>query len=123
MDNYQYERAVVEVLTEIIESRGLKHDAVAKKAWGRAGAGRSWQSMRNDSPPTKLTIRDAYAMAKELSVNMSAICGMVEGKAIQGEIKASAAAPTQEKKEATQAETTSQPRPAPASNLPMDTSA
>lgn len=87
MENYEFERAVVEVLTEIIEGNDLKHDVVAKRAWGRVGAGRTWQSIRNDDPPTKLTLRDAYGMAKELGMNMAALCGIVEGRAIAEAIK------------------------------------
>ena len=88
MESYQFERDFVAVVVEIIESRGLKHDAVAKDAWsGRRAAGRTWQFMRNNNPPQRLTMRDAHALAKYLGVSMAGLCGIVEGRAIQDSMK------------------------------------
>lgn len=98
MENTQFERAIVDLLIEIIESRDLKHDAVAKAAWpGRGAAGRTWQSIRNDDPPQKLTLRDAYGLAKELNMSMSALCGIVEGRAIENALKQQASEPAPKK--------------------------
>lgn len=88
MDNYQFERTLVSVLAEIIDSRGLKHEPVAELAWpGRKDAGRSWQDVRNKVPPQKLSVRDAYGLAQALGISMSALCGIVEGRAIEEAIK------------------------------------
>lgn len=103
MDNFEFERAFVDALIDVIESRGLKHDVIAKAAWPwRKAAGRTWQSVRNDNPPQRLTLRDAFGMAKELNLSMSAVCGMVEGAAVRESIKKQHALP--EKKETPQIE-------------------
>lgn len=79
MENFNFERAVVRILTETIDSQGKKHDAVARAAWpDRSAAGRTWQSIRNDSPPQKLTMRDAYGLAKQLGISLAAVCGKIE---------------------------------------------
>ena len=88
MNNVEFERAMVDALVAIIESRGLKHKPVAEEAWPyKKAAYRTWQDMRNGNSPQKLTMRDAYSMAEVLGITMSALCGMVEGKAIQDEMK------------------------------------
>lgn len=88
MNNVEFERAMVDAIVAIIESRGLKHKPVAEEAWPyKKAAYRTWQDMRNGDSPQKLTLRDAYSMAKVLRISMSALCGMVEGRAIDEAIK------------------------------------
>ena len=90
MNNVEFERAMVEALVAIIESRGLKHKPVAEEAWPyKKAAFRTWQDMRNGDSPQKLTLRDAYSMAQVLGITLSALCGMVEGKAIEHSLKKS----------------------------------
>lgn len=72
---------MVDALVAIIESRGRKHKPVAEEAWPyKKAAYRTWQDMRNGTSPQKLTIRDAYRMARVLGITMSALCGLVEGQ-------------------------------------------
>jgi hypothetical protein len=100
MEDIQFERAIVELLVEIIEGRDLKHDAVAKAAWpDRGAAGRTWQAIRNDDPPQKLTLRDAYGLAKELNLSMCALCGIVEGRVVESVLKQQIFAKSQKKEE------------------------
>lgn len=33
MDNYQFERRLVEIFAELIESKGLRHEPTAELAW------------------------------------------------------------------------------------------
>lgn len=88
MDNVTFERAIVETFAALIESRGLKHKPVAIEAWPyKKNAHRTWQAMRNGGDESqRLTIRDAYALAKVLGVSMSSVCGMVEGKVLEATI-------------------------------------
>lgn len=94
MNNVEFERSMVDVLVAIIESRGLKHKPVAEKAWPyKKSAYRTWQDMRNGDSPQKLTLRDAHSMAQVLGITMSALCGMVEGRAIAETMKQQADTP------------------------------
>ncbi len=87
MNNFEFERAMVDVLATIIESRGLKHKPVAEKAWPyKKAAFRTWQDMRNSDSPQKLTVRDAYSMASELGISMSSLCGLIEGRMLAVDI-------------------------------------
>ncbi len=98
MNNVEFERAMVDALVAIIESRGLKHKPVAEEAWPyKKAAYRTWQDMRNGDSPQKLTLRDAYSMTQVLGVTMSALCGMVEGKAIESALKQQASEPSPKK--------------------------
>lgn len=84
MDSLDFERAMVSTLVEIIESRGLKHDPTAQKAWSyKKAAGRTWQAVRSEQTGQKLTIRDAHALAQTLGVSMSQLCALVESKELQ----------------------------------------
>lgn len=84
MDSLDFERAMVATLVEIIESRGLKHDPTAQKAWPyKKAAGRTWQAVRSEQTGQKLTIRDAHALAQILGVSMSQLCALVESKELQ----------------------------------------
>lgn len=87
MDNLDFERAMVATLVEIIESRGLKHDPTAQKAWPyKKAAGRTWQAVRSEQKGQKLTIRDAHALAQFLGVSMSQLCALVESKELQKQV-------------------------------------
>lgn len=98
MNNVEFERALVAALVAIIESRGLKHKPVAEAAWPyKKAAFRTWQDMRNGDSPQKLTLRDAYSMAKVLGVTMSALCGLVEGQEIAEAMKQQASEPSPKK--------------------------
>ncbi len=90
MNNYDFERSIVSVIAEIIDSRGLKHEPLAEEAW---------QDIRNKVPPQKLTMRDAYGLARVLNLSMSAICGIVEGRAIQQQAAVQAACQEKKKQE------------------------
>lgn len=72
--------------------------------------------MRNDDTPTKLTLRDAYGMAKYLGISMSALCGIVEGRAIEESMRKQTAEQL-EKKEAPEDQKANQGRPAQAAGL------
>ena len=100
MNNYDFERSIVSVIAEIIDSRGLKHEPLAEEAWpDKKDAGRTWQDIRNKVPPQKLTMRDAYGLARVLNLSMSAICGIVEGRAIQQQAAVQAACQEKKKQE------------------------
>lgn len=87
MDNLDFERAMVATLVEIIESRGLKHDPTAQKAWPyKKAAGRTWQAVRSEQTGQKLTVRDAYALAQFLGVSMSQLCAMIESRELQMQV-------------------------------------
>lgn len=87
MDNLDFERAMVATLGEIIESRGLKHDPTAQKAWPyKKAAGRTWQAIRSEQTGQKLTIRDAHALAQFLGVSMSQLCALVESRELQMQV-------------------------------------
>lgn len=84
MDSERFERAIVEVLTGIIEGRGLRHDPSAQKTWPyKKAAGRTWQAIRSEQTCQKLTLKDAHAMAQSLSVPMSQVCALVEAQELQ----------------------------------------
>lgn len=84
MDSERFERAIVEVLTGIIEGRGLRHDPSAQKAWPyKKAAGRTWQAIRSEQTCQKLTLKDAHAMAQSLGVPMSQVCALVEAQELQ----------------------------------------
>ncbi|WP_035061865.1 hypothetical protein [Desulfovibrio sp. 6_1_46AFAA] len=88
MDNLDFERAMVTTLIEIIESRGLKHDPTAQKAWPyKKAAGRTWQAVRSEQTGQRLTIRDAHALAQFLGVSMSQLCALVESKELQKQVE------------------------------------
>lgn len=87
MDNLDFERAMVATLVEIIESRDLKHDPTAQKAWPyKKAAGRTWQAVRSEQTGQRLTIRDAHALAQFLGVSMSQLCALVESKELQKQV-------------------------------------
>lgn len=84
MDSYDFERAVIAMLVEIMESRGMKHDPTAKKIWpDRKAAGRTWQAIRSEKTGQRLTLMDAHAIAHFLGVSMSQLCALVESQEIQ----------------------------------------
>ena len=84
MNGYDFERELVAILVELIESKGLKHEPIAERAWpDRKDAGPAWQKIRNKVPPQKLTIRDAFNMAQVLGVGMTELCGIVQGRVMQ----------------------------------------
>lgn len=100
MNNVEFERAMVDALVAIIESRGLKHKPVAEEAWSyKKAAYRTWQDMRNGDSPQKLTLRDAYSMTRTLGITMSALCGLVEGRAIAEAMKQQTKAQLSKKEE------------------------
>jgi len=80
----QFERILVEIFTEIIEGRGLKHDPTVNAAWKghRKSPGRAWQAIRSAKTSQRLTISDAHSLANYLGVSMATICGMAEGREI-----------------------------------------
>lgn len=84
MESERFERAMVEVLTAIIVSRGMKHDPVAKAAWPyKKAPGRTWQAIRSNDHAQRLTIKDAHAMATILNVSMSQLCALVEARELE----------------------------------------
>lgn len=98
MNNYEFERKIVEVLTELIESRGLKHEPTVEAAWpDKKDPGPAWQKIRNRVPPQKLSLRDAYGLARVLDMSMSALCGIVEGRAIEEQLNQRAGQPIRKK--------------------------
>lgn len=87
MESAEFERAMVEVLTALIEERGLKHDPTANKAWPyKKAAGRTWQAIRSPTTGQKLTIRDAHALADALGISLAQVCTLAENKKIQDSI-------------------------------------
>ena len=84
MDGLYFERSMVATLVEIIESRDMKHDPTAQKAWPyKKAAGRTWQAVRSEQTGQRLTIRDAHALAQILGISMSQLCALVESKELQ----------------------------------------
>lgn len=117
MDNYQFERRLVEIFAELIESKGLRHEPTAELAWpDKKDAGPAWQKIRNRVPPQKLSVLDAFGMAQALGLSMSALCGIVEGRAIEESMRKQAAEQL-EKKEAPEDQKANQGRPAHAAGL------
>lgn len=97
MNSEEFERSMVDVLSSLIEARGLKHDPTATQAWPHKKApGRTWQAIRSPENAQKLTVRDAYSLAQVLNISMSQLCALVEAKDLGGIL------PKGEKKQARQ---------------------
>ncbi|MDY0258480.1 MAG: hypothetical protein RBR41_02290 [Desulfovibrio sp.] len=84
MNGFQFERALVELISEISLKKGIKAKPLAEKAWTqRKDAGTKWRKIRNGDPPQELSVRDAYDLACAMGVSITDLCGAVQSKALE----------------------------------------
>lgn len=80
MNGNLYERCLIQVFTEIIEEKGLKHKPLAELAWSdQKDPGTRWRSIRNNTR-ARLSIGDAYDLSEALGVNFLEVCALAQAK-------------------------------------------
>ncbi|SME89220.1 hypothetical protein [Desulfovibrio gilichinskyi] len=83
-----FERCLVTIIAEAINSKNLKHVLVADQAFPeRKGAGPGWRRVRNgakEEAPRKMPVRDMFAMAEVLGLNFIQLCAEAEFKIKNG---------------------------------------
>lgn len=84
MDGMTYERCLVEVLSRLIEDRGLKHKPTAILAWPqRSDPGTKWRKIRNGTDPRGLQVCDAYDLATAIGISFVEACGLAQALFLQ----------------------------------------
>lgn len=117
MNGLDFERKMVGVLVELAEKKGVKAAPLARAAWPEhKDAATKWRKIRNADPPQELSMRDAVDLANTLGISMAALCGIVEGRALDADLKQQAVGRA-EKKEAPQTQGDCQDGPALPSGL------
>lgn len=112
MNGYQFERAFVDLVSEISLGKGIKAKPLAEKAWPhRKDAGTKWRKIRNGDPPQELTMRDAYDLACAMGVSITDLCGAIQSKALEASFECPKPA-VPEKKEVPTLITSGRPTPA-----------
>ena len=81
MNALQFERAVVEVITDLATQKGVKAAPLARLAWPDAkDAPTKWRKIRNGAPPQAITVEEAFSLSVALGVSLADVCGMAKGR-------------------------------------------
>ncbi len=84
MKGILFERAFVELVSEISLKKGIKAKPLAEKAWpNRKDAGTKWRKIRNGQPPQELSVRDAYDLAGAMGISITDLCGAAQTKMLE----------------------------------------
>lgn len=78
MTGYDFERMLVTLLAEVIDSKGLDHKPIANQAWPhKKDAATRWRGIRNGKGEKipGLLIRDAVDLCNAIGVSFVEICG------------------------------------------------
>ena len=83
MKGFLFERALVELVSEISLKKGIKAKPLAEKACpNRKDAGTKWRKIRNGDPPQELSVRDAYDLACAMGISITDLCGAAQTKVL-----------------------------------------
>lgn len=95
MNGNQFERCLVEVMTEVAEQKGFKHKPLAIAAWKeRKDPGTKWRKIRNGTDPRGFQVQDAYDLALAMGASFVELCGMAQGRLmLVGSLRQQAAEP------------------------------